>query len=162
MMTKKTTQIKITTITGFAGVLLGILANTISTINIDNLAMENGLKNALKIMFLVSTLGITTCVICGTLAFAKIHQIGIGNNNPEKLLELSHTSLMIGIMAISYSIVIMITKDIYWTLLGIIILIITIIYVNTITKENKISQPLEAKEERSTKAFNGNSTVLTK
>lgn len=147
MENKKATKTQITTLTGIAGVLLTILADTINNINY-NIFTDDDLVRVLKIMLFISVSSIAMCTLLGMIAFAKIQNIGTGNNNdPEKVIAYSHKSLVIGILAILYGIVIIITNNIYLTILGIVIFILATVYVNWKTKENIKSQPPAETEE---------------
>lgn len=143
-------QNRITTITGFAGLLLGLLANTISTIQFK----EFNEFELLCIRFTLSAamLSLSVSFTCGTIAFAKINHIDIGNNDPIKLLDASYKWILLGIVAITYSATLIITKSYGWSnrLMGFFVVAMIYEYLHARIKTNKKNQPPTETTERST------------
>lgn len=132
------TEDKITKIIGFAGLLLGILANTISTIKFDEF---NGLELLIiKVSLLVSTLGLVMSLVCGSVAFIRMQSTEIKYYNPTKLLASSYIWLTIGISMITGSISIIITKSVYWSIVFLFIVLLALFYELHNIKKNETIQ----------------------
>jgi hypothetical protein len=144
-----------TTIIGFAGVLLGLLVNALTTIKFNE--FNNTLNNTqytasidqytsifLKLIFLVATGCLMLSIINGVTTHYELvnknpKKTNAGEliNDPENILKISVKWLVYGLVLITAVIAIMITKSIIYTAIytGIIAIVMFLDYLKMYNKK---------------------------
>lgn len=157
-----------TTIIGFAGLLLGLLVNALTTIKFNdfnttqfsNIPYTGTYLNQLvpiflKFFFLVATGCLLISIINGLSTHSEIidpkktktNQI---INDPAKMLKMSVKWLCYGLAIIAFIIALMITKSIIYTIIYVIIVVIAMVYDYFKMYKKKTSQSSIELEERLT------------
>ena len=130
-------QDRITTIIGFVGILLALLANAVTTLKTQELGDRTTIL-LIQVFTLATVYFLMTSIITGFSIL--IDTSIIKANNPEKLLKLSYKYFLYGLIFTAFTIIIILIKSPIWSgvcaLFIICSIVITLKHINKITASN--------------------------